>query len=74
VGGGSWPESKLETRRGVFREGVDISSMATEESYQQAGRPGERAPEGYVSPTVDFLAIFALSVGIAALTASVLVL
>ncbi|WP_254822493.1 hypothetical protein [Haloglomus halophilum] len=48
--------------------------MATEESFKQAGRPGERAPEGYVSPTVDFLALFALSMGIALLAASVLVL
>ncbi|WP_254830928.1 hypothetical protein [Haloglomus salinum] len=53
---------------------VDIPVMATEESFQQAGRPGERRPEGYVSPTVDFLVIFALSIGIAALAASVLVL
>jgi hypothetical protein len=68
------PESKLETRRGVFRVKVDIRVMATEESFQQAGRPGERPPEGYVSPTVDFLVIFALSIGIAALAASVLVL
>jgi hypothetical protein len=48
--------------------------MATEESFQQAGRQRERAPEGYVSPTADFLLIFVLSVGIAALAASVLVL
>lgn len=47
--------------------------MATEESFHEPGRPGERTTEGYVSPMVDFLLLFTLSAVVAVLATSVLI-
>lgn len=44
--------------------------MATEEPYHEATGPGRT--EGYISPTADFLLLFALTAVVGLLTASVL--
>lgn len=47
--------------------------MATQDPVHESGTPDGRGSEGYVSPMVDFLLLFALAAVVALLAASVLV-
>jgi hypothetical protein len=47
--------------------------MAIQDPVRESDTPDDRGSEGYVSPTVDFLLLFALAAVVALLAASVLV-